>query len=113
MSENIILAEYIQRGETLDYRNETSEIIPAGAVLTMGNHIGITGTEMLPGELGSIYVTGVFKIAKTGEAEIAIGTPLSFDGTSMAAAAENAKEVGYAAAPAAASDKEVLVKLCG
>lgn len=136
MSEKMVLAEYIQRGEALDYRNETDTLIPAGTVLVIGSRVGVAGGDILPGEIGSVHMTGVYKIVKSGTSAIAMGAPLYFDGSGMtdtaasAAAASEAGEngesgttpaspaavsveAGYAAAPAAAADGTVLVKLCG
>ena len=39
-------AEYIQRGESLDYKNETAKQINAGEVVVFGTRIGIAGTTI-------------------------------------------------------------------
>lgn len=105
-------AEYLQRGETLDYTNATEETIPAGAVVTIGGRIGVTGCPIPPGKTGSLHVTGVFEITKTGTAAIEQGAALYFDGTGITDTAGDVK-AGYAAAPADASAETVLIKLCG
>lgn len=62
-------AEYIQRGESLDYKNETAKQINAGEVVVFGTRIGIAGTTIPVGSTGSIHMVGVFKIPKKdGEA---------------------------------------------
>ena len=35
-------AEYLQRGEALDYTNATENTIPAGAIVTIGTKLGVT-----------------------------------------------------------------------
>lgn len=58
-----------QRGDVLDYINETDEMIPALTILPIGAHIGIAAGDIQPGELGAVYVEGVFNLPKAdGEA---------------------------------------------
>lgn len=124
-------ATYLQRGEALDYKNSTTEVIPHGTIVVIGTRIGVTGCDIPPGQLGTIHVCGVFRIKKTDTDAIAIGQTVYYDGTGItgqpstasvqnggedegdAATADTAIEVGYAAADAAAGDETVLVKLNG
>lgn len=123
-----VTAEYVQRGETLDYKNTTNKMIPCDTIIAIGGRVGVTGTDIAPGEMGSLHMVGVFRLKKSSDVEIVQGQDLVFDGTgaapvseSPAAAAEGDEEtpsassvpMGYAAAPSAASDKFVLVKLPG
>lgn len=105
-------AEYLQKGESLDYTNATEETVPDGAVVTIGGRIGVTGCPILPGQTGSLHVTGVFEIAKSGSAAVEMGQAVYFDGDGIT---DTAGEVaaGYAAAPADANAETILVKLCG
>ena len=107
-------AAYWQRGETLDYGNATDTKIEANTVISFGSHIGITGTDILPGELGSLVVTGVFEIDKTATGAIEMGTEVYFDGTGITdTKGDDTPLAGYAAQAAAASDTVILVKLGG
>ena len=121
-------ATYLQRGEALDYKNETEATIPHGTIVTIGPRIGVTGCDIQPGRLGTIHVCGVFRIKKTDTAAIGIGQTVYYDGTGITgqptmqiddgdedetAAVDTAIEVGYAAADAAATDETVLVKING
>lgn len=114
-------AAFWQRGETLDYRNGTDTKIEANTVITFGSHIGVAGTDILPGELGSLHVTGVFEVPKTDTTAIEMGTEVYFDGAGITAAATDGATTGpvayplagYAAQAAAASDTVILVKLGG
>ena len=49
-------AAYWQRGETLDYKNNTDTKIEANTVISFGSHIGVAGTDILPGELGGTII---------------------------------------------------------
>ena len=105
-------ATYWQRGESLDYLNSGSTVIEANTVIAIGTRIGIAGTDINPGEKGSLHVTGVYEIAKTGAGEIAMGAAVYFDGTGITTA-EGGTPAGYAAAAAGAGDAVILVKLLG
>lgn len=114
-------ASYWQRGESLDYKNVTDTKIEANTVISFGSHIGIAGTDILPGETGSIHVTGVFEMPKTSTEAIEMGTDVYFDGTGITTASDNGETtntiayplVGYTVGTAAASDTIILVKLAG
>lgn len=110
-----VTAEYIQKGEALDYRNATDKTIPCDTVVVVGGRIGVTGGEIKPGELGSLHMVGVFRLPKSGESAIEMGTAVHFDGAGITATAaeESTTPAGYAAAPSEAGDKSVLVKLLG
>ena len=114
-------AEYLQRGESLDYTNATEDTIPDGAVVTIGSRVGVTGCPIPPGHTGSLHVVGVFEIKKTGTAAIEMGQTVYFDGSGITNAANDGATsnptayaaAGYAAAPAAAGDSTILVQLNG
>lgn len=115
-------AVYWQRGESLDYANETTAVIEANTIIPIEGRIGIVGTSLSPREKGSLHVTGIYEIEKTGTAEIKMGAAVYFDGTGITGTADNGKSgeekeayipAGYAAQTAGAEDKTVLVKLMG
>ena len=116
------MAEYLQRGEALDYTNATDNLIPHDTVVALKDRIGVTGCPIPPGKTGSLHMVGVFEIKKTGTAAIAMGQTVYFDGTGITDAADNGKtgddkaayvKAGYAAAPADASGASVLVSING
>lgn len=106
-------AAYYQRGEALDYNNTTTDKIEALTIVTLTSRIGIVGTDINPGETGSVEVDGVFEIAKTGAGAIGQGTLVYFDGDGITATAGSNIPAGYAAEPALAADTTVKVKLLG
>lgn len=116
-----VTAEYIQRGEALDYKNTGTKAIPCDTVVAVGGRIGVTGGEIKPGELGSLHMVGVYKLPKTGTGAIEMGAAVYFDGAGITDAESDGAEsnptaytpAGYAAAPALAADSTVLVKLLG
>lgn len=106
-------AEFWQRGEALDYTNPDNVTIEANSIVKIGSRIGVAGTTIEPGKTGSLHVGGVWGIKKTGAAAIEMGQTVYYDGSGITDAADGNTEVGYAAAPSAAGDATILVKLNG
>lgn len=114
-------ATYVQQGETLDYKNGTSKKIEAGTVIPLVSRIGIAGCDIAAGDTGTVHVMGVFKIPKTKDTDIAMGTLVYFDGTGITSDADDGAEsdatvyvpAGYAVSDAAAGDACVIIKLHG
>lgn len=118
-------AKYWQKGEVLDHTPETA--VENGAVVSLGTRIGIAGSDIAAGELGHVHVVGVFELDKADGETIPMGTAVYYDAandcvTAAASATTGEGEeaettdnipAGYAAAPAAAADATVLVKLLG
>ena len=105
-------ATYWQRGETLDYKNGGVEVIEANSIINLGTRIGVAGTSINPGETGSVHVTGVYEIAKTGSGAIEMGAAVYYDGNGINTTTSGTP-AGYAAAKAEADAAVVLVKLLG
>lgn len=112
--------EYWQKGDALDYKNETTGMIKAGEVVKIQERIGIAGNDIPPGADGTIITEGCFKMPKTSGEEYGVGTTLYIDAendcvTKESAAADKTAytSVGYAAASAKTSDTYVIVKLFG
>ena len=106
-------ATYWQRGESLDYVNSGDSVIEANTVIDLKTRIGVAGASINPGEKGSIHVTGVYEIAKTGLKAVEMGEAVYFDGNGITAEAGSATPAGYAAAAAGAEAKTIMVKLLG
>lgn len=107
------LATYWQRGESLDYVNETSVTLEAGTIVVLGTRIGVIAAPIRASETGSVAVIGVFEMPKTGTTAITMGEAVYFDGTGITKTATGNTAAGYAAQAAAASDTTVYVKLLG
>lgn len=108
-------ATFWQRGEALDYKNTTSSVIEANTVVAGGNIVGVVGTDINPGETGSLHVAGVFEMTKSASDDIAFGDLVYFNETSgeITKTAAGNVQAGYAASEAGATTTTVLVKLLG
>lgn len=106
-------ATYWQRGETLDFTNTTETKIEANTIMAVGDIVGVAGTDIGPGETGSLHIAGVFEMPKkTASEEIAMGKKVYYDGSSgITATASSNTYAGIAAAATSATDDKILVKL--
>lgn len=112
-------ASYWQRGESLDYINPTEDKIEVGEAIALGDRIGIAGTDIRPGGLGTVHVMGVYEFPKKDKAEMAVGTEVYFteEGiTSEAASGEGVSATnnivaGFVAALSPAESTKVYVKI--
>ena len=112
-------ARYIQKGESIDYVNGTSKLIAAGDVVVIGNHIGISGTDIPAGATGSLHVVGVFELDKVSENEITVGTNVYWGSKGITEEKETGSgenlvsniPAGFAISGAAASEKRIQVRI--
>lgn len=106
-------ATYFQRGESLDFVNNTTEKIEAFSIIPLVSRIGIAGDDIEPGDIGAIDVSGVFEMPKKDDTAIPMGTTVYYDGTGITTTATENIPAGYAAGNAAAGDNSIIVKLLG
>lgn len=120
-------AAFWQRGESIDFTNATTDVIEANTVMAFGSRICVAGTDILPGETGSVHVTGVFAFPK-GDGKITAGAEVYYSEADGEVTTEAEKSVddpdnegktktvnlvkaGFAVSGAAADDNKVLVKI--
>ena len=106
------IAQYWQRGESIDFKNDGTVAIKHGDVIPVGNRIGIAGCDILPGAMGSLHVTGVFIMPKATGA-VTLGDELYWDtgSANITATAGSNVPAGWAVAAAAAGDATIYVKI--
>lgn len=103
--------KYCHKGEAIDYVNRTEEKIAAGDVLTMGGRIGVAGTDIAPGELGSVHVSGVYEFTKKDNAAMAVGAVVYLAADGITTTKTDNTLAGYVAAESAAESGSVWVKI--
>ena len=104
-------ANYVQRGEALDYKNTTKDMIAAGDVMVLGKRIGVAGTDMIPGGLGTVHVDGVYEFDKKDKTAMTVGTEVYLAEDGITVTAENNVLAGFVAADATAESETVWVKI--
>lgn len=102
---------YWQRGESLDFKNNFGSKIEANTVIALENHIGIAAMDIMPGEIGSVHVTGVYEFNKVDGLAVAMGTQVYFSNEGITLSSENNVPVGFAAADSPAESLKILVKI--
>ena len=101
---------YVQRGETLDYKNTGDAKIESGEIVKIGEKIGVAACDIEVGETGALAVEGVFAFpAASGGSAIEMGAKVYWTGEAAAASGDTL--AGYAAAPAEAGAEKILVKI--
>lgn len=106
------LAEYLHRGDTINYKNAGDAKIEANQIVLVGELVGVAGTEIPAGETGSLFITSIWDFPKDS-AEIAAGAPVYYtdDGGASATKGSGAVKIGHAVQAAAADDTTVRVKI--
>lgn len=104
-------ANYCHKGESLDYVNTTEAKIEAGDVLAMGGRIGVAGTDIEPGKLGSVHVSGVYEFAKKDKAALAVGTVVYLAADGITTTKTDNTLAGYVAAASPAESVSVWVNI--
>lgn len=114
-------AKYWQKGEVLDYK--ASAAVKNGEVVSLGTRIGVAGEDIAAGETGHLHVVGVFEMEKATRChDHGRGGVLRRNRQEDHHRGLHWREFrqgeqhsgrGYAAAPAASADENVLVKLLG
>lgn len=107
-------ATYVQRGETIEYKNTTESAINADDVVSLGSRIAVAGDNISKGETGILHTVGVFEIKKKESEVINQGTSVYYSETDgITATADSNIPAGYAFKSAKATDTTVYVKLLG
>lgn len=104
-------AKYCHKGESIDFANTTEVKIEAGDVLAMGGRIGVAGTDIAPGELGSVHVSGVYELIKKDKAAMAVGTAVYLSADGITTTKTDNTPAGYVAAASSAESGGVWVKI--
>lgn len=70
---------YVQPGKVIDWVNGTGSDVASGAVVKMGNTLGVALVAIANGATGAVSVVGVFTVPKVTAAVIAQGESLTWD----------------------------------
>lgn len=103
--------KFIQPGEVIDYTAGSD--LTAGAVVVIGNRVGVLLTDLANGETGAAQVTGVFELTKLTTDDVAQGNLLYWDATNkrLTKTATDNTLAGYAWKAAGTSATTVQIKL--
>lgn len=77
-------SNHVQPGKVLDYTNITGATVLSGAVVAVGQILGVSLKDIAPAAVGSVAVDGVFAVPKVSGAVIAAGESLTWDASAKA-----------------------------
>ena len=103
-------AVYVQRGETIDFTNNTESNINVGDVVVLEKRIGIAGNNIPVGSAGAIHVSGVYEVEAETTAAFAVGQTVYFDSGKLTATVGNVV-AGFIVAPKAIASSKARVKI--
>lgn len=106
------IANYVQKGKAIDYKNSGSADIAYGDVISLTTRIAVATSNIAVGDTGAVEVEGVFDMPKATE-EIALGAAVYWSVANKKITATSTGNVpaGWAIAAAASADTRVLVKI--
>lgn len=105
-------AVFVQKGDILDYTNNSTNDIGYMDVVVLGGRVGVALEAILVGATGSVSVSGVYQIAADNTTAFAVGDALFWDKTNgKAIKTSGGIAAGWVFADKVAADTNVLVKI--
>jgi len=80
---------FVQTGDVIDWTNGTGAAKVSGQVVVVGKLLGVALVDIAAGAIGSVAISGVYRVPKVSAAVIAAGENLTWD-VSAAAFDDNA-----------------------
>lgn len=87
------MAQYIQRGETLNYTATTA--VAVNEVVNLGSRIGVAADNIAKGTTGAVHVVGVFSFPVADGETFTQGQAVYWNGTAITATADKNTPAGY------------------
>ncbi len=73
------MKNYVQKGDSLEYLNESGSDIASGDAVVIGSQIGVAAADIVDDDSGTVNMEGVYTLPKTTGSAIAQGDPAIFD----------------------------------
>ena len=103
-------AIFYQTGDVIDYT--AAEALSFGDVVDLSTRIGVAGADIAKDAAGPVQVTGVYRIPKaTGAVTVGQALYWAKSAKNLTTTADSNTPAGWAVAPAASEDPDVLVKI--
>lgn len=104
-------AKYVQRGETIDFINNTSADIAAAEVVSLASRIGVAATAIPVGTKGAINVMGVYDLPALTTEALTVGQQVYFKDGKIQATETGAIPAGWIVEPKTQSSATARVKI--
>lgn len=105
------MANYVQRGETIDFVNATQVNITAGDVVSLTTRVAIAATDIPVGVKGAVNVIGVYDIPALTTEALTVGQAVHFKDGKIQAASADAVPAGWVVEPKAQASAVARVKI--
>ncbi|MEH7122105.1 DUF2190 family protein [Bacillus sp. JJ1773] len=104
-------AQYVQRGETIDYKNSGASDIKANDVVSLASRIGIAASDIPVGSVGSVNVLGVYDIPASNTEEFTVGQAVYWKDSALTSTEAGAVPAGWVVEPKALAKSVARVKI--
>lgn len=88
-------AQYVQRGETIDFKNSGAAEIKTNEVVSLTSRIGIAGCDIPVGAVGSVNVIGVFSLPALTTEAFTVGQPVYWKDNALTGTETGAVPAGW------------------
>lgn len=105
------MANYVQRGETIDFVNATQTNIAAGDVVSLTTRIAVAATDIPVGVKGAVNVIGVYDIPALTTEALTVGQAVYFKDGKIQAAETDAVPAGWVVEPKVQAGSIARVKI--
>lgn len=109
------MAQFIQKGDIVDYTNSGDTAIEYGQIVVGKDKVFVAAEQIGSGTTGGVYAEGVFEFKTSDATAIEYGQKMYFNAANKVATTTSTNNalIGYAVQNIAASagDKKILVKL--
>lgn len=102
---------YVQRGESIDYKNTGEVDLKANDVVSLETRIGIAGCDIPIGVTGSVNVIGVFDIPAVASEIFTVGKAVYWNGEAITATAADNTPAGWVVEPKPSTKSLARVKI--
>lgn len=86
---------YVQRGESIDFKNTGASDIKANDVVELGTRIGVAGCDIPVGVTGSVNVIGVFDVPAVTTEAFTVGQQVYWNDTALTSDSTGATPAGW------------------
>lgn len=103
-------AVFQQRGDSIDFVNNTGADIKANDVVTLTSRIGVASMDIPVGSQGTVHVVGVFSLPAETTTAFNVGQTVYLSNNTISATSSDTV-AGFVVAPKAANGTVALVKI--
>jgi predicted RecA/RadA family phage recombinase len=107
------MANFIQDGKIIDYKNTGTTTILYGDIVTIGTRVAVAMESIAPGQTGGIRMEGVFEVDALTTEVFSVGDTVYLDESNKATKTKGSLTVvmGYVVQPKASATAKAQIKI--